>query len=184
MKLTSILKNLFENFDYAELSDSERRSLNYIIHDKKHVTSNIGYPFPVLDKAIEKYSEKAPVVFRGAYPQETYALNRTKEGGTFSMNRYASFSESEEFARKYATKNSNTMMSVKNGVGFCFWKYVVADMEKLRKEDPEAFQDEDGEYMIESAKEESEWIFPKNAKYRVINVKTEGELKILECEMV
>lgn len=183
MKLTSILKNLLESFDYAELSDSERRSLNYIIHDKKHVTSNIGYSFSVLDKAIEKYSEKAPVVFRGVYPQETYALNRTKEGGTFSMNRYASFSESEEFARKYA-KKSNTMMSVKNGVGFCFWKYVVADMEKLREEDPEAFRDEDGEYMIESAKEESEWIFAKSAEYRILNVKREGELRIVECEMV
>ena len=183
MKLSSILKNLMENFDYEELTDSERRTLNYLIHDKKHVTANLGTPIAVIDKAIQKYSEKAPQLFRGVYPQETYTLNSVKEGNSFSMGRYASFSESEEFAEKF-TKSTKIMMTLKNGVGFCYWKYFVADLEKLRDEDPQAFDDEDGDYMIESAKEEGEWILSKDAKYRLLSKKKVGELTVLECEMV
>lgn len=186
MKLTRILKRLLETFDYSELTDYEISTLNYLIHDKAQVTNSIGRTVPAIEKALRLYSEKAPDLFRGVYPEEKGFLLTYKDiesGKAFSMDRYTSFSEKKEFALLFTTA-TNIMISVKNATGFCYWKYFVSSLEKLRNEDPQSFDAEDGDYLIGAAEEESEWILPMNAKYKLLNIKKEGELTIYECEMV
>ena len=167
---------------YNKLSNSDKEYLGQLMHDKKSYDDDGGPGGDGLKNAFKYYSEKSPKVYRGIYEYEYKKLKKLKVGDSFESQSYLSFSESIKVAEEFA--DWDTIISAQNLTGFCYWKYMVANMKELKKKDPEEFDYIDGQYAIESAEEEKEWIFPTNIKFKIVSrVKSRG-YTIIEIKQI
>lgn len=125
--------------------------LGYMIHDKDHVMSQ-GSKTPELEEVLKKYSETCPhTLYRGCSEDE---FRRYQSGKPIGY--YTSFSEDINTAKQFGPK----LITLNGAKGLCYWRYLVSDLELLKKENPAEYDSSDGDYLIESAKEEKEWILP------------------------
>ena len=169
--------------DYKKLNYDDKETLYYLYHDKEGILpDDFTGKLEGLEKAIKNYSETAPSLYRGLYPQEVESIGKLEVGRIFSFNRYTSFSERLKVGLSFG-EGTRYAIYLKNGKGFNYWKFITEDMNKIKKEDPQEFEDVDGEYIIQSMNQEKEWIFAREAKYKIEQFKTAHGYTVIECTM-
>ena len=142
--------------------------LLYLIHDKSHVMGNT-YKDPSMEKvfALTKNDTFNKPLYRGLYSE---TLDDFKVGEVTTMDRYQSFSEHESIAKKFSQKGL-ILKAVKSKGGFNYGGFLVDYYNDLKVRAPRDYMMDDGGFMIESAEEEAEHIFPIGAKFKVTAIK-------------
>ena len=158
------LCDLFEG--RRRLDQGELEVLGLLIHDKKHFTSR-GNRHGDLDSAIEKLKTKSKKdLYRGVSDVELELIRSDK------ANFYLSFSEDINIAKRYGK-----VITLKSGaIGLNYWEWGEADQLAQKKEDPKDWDAQDGEFMLETFREEKEWVFPFHMKL------TENENLVFETK--
>ena len=159
------------------LPEKVKEFLFYLIHDKSHVMNNDS-KHPLMEKALHecKGNVFAKPLYRGLY---TETLEDFAVGQDHIFERYQSFSEHEGIAKKFSKKGL-VLKSTGSANGLNYGEFLVDSYQDLKKTDPKSYHAEDGDYMIESAEEEAEHIFPIGTKFKVTAIKgnlIEGTMK-------
>jgi len=172
----SLNENSISIYNKILKDDNLTGFLNYLVHDKEHVMDNKSIS-PELEKVFrlvkgQTYSQS---LYRGLYTEK---LEDFKINDVYLFPRYQSFSENIEIAQSFSSKG--LILHAKNSInGFNYGGYLVHSFEKLKKTDPETYEAEDGDFMIEGALEEAEWLFPKNSNFLVENIDEQGKYTII-----
>ncbi len=142
--------------------------LLYLIHDKSHVMGNT-YKDPNMEKvfALTKNDTFNKPLYRGLYKE---TLDDFKVGEVTTMDRYQSFSEHESIAKQFSQKGL-ILKAVKSKGGFNYGGFLVDYYNDLKVRAPRDYMMDDGGFMIESAEEEAEHIFPIGAQFKVTAIK-------------
>ena len=150
------------------LPENVKEFLFYLIHDKSHVMGNDS-KHPLMEKALHecKGDVFAKPLYRGLYTEtlEDFAI-----GQDHTFTRYQSFSEHEGIAKKFS-KRGLILKAMHSRNGLNYGQFLVDAFKDLEKTDPNSYSAEDGDYMIESAEEEAEHIFPIGTKFKVTAIK-------------
>jgi hypothetical protein len=155
--------------------------LALFVHDKNHTRRRYKDRNKALDKALASFSETSPDLWRGVYPEEE---NQLVVGKVFSPMGYLSMTENRKIAEKFAHRTKKIMHS-KGITAFPYWKFNIEHIQlPLKKKDEKAFELNDGQYMIDSLKEEAEWIVGHDAKFKVVSESRDGDLTIYEVEQL
>lgn len=155
------MKFLLTLLEASKLSDDAKEMLGYLVHSKSHVFNSTDKDKD-MEEVFKKCTEQTKMkLFRGLSKE---ALAKIISTGT--MVQYTSFSESKELAADFGTEVITLQPKAK---GFCYWRYMVDDMEQLKKNDPEEFGMVDGDFMIETFEKELEWIMPFNMPVKLID---------------
>lgn len=142
--------------------------LLYLIHDKSHVMGNT-YKDSNMEKvfALTKNDTFNKPLYRGLYKE---TLDDFKVGEVTTMDRYQSFSEHESIAKQFSQKGL-ILKAVKSKGGFNYGGFLVDYYNDLKVRAPRDYMMDDGGFMIESAEEEAEHIFPIGAQFKVTAIK-------------
>lgn len=136
---------------YSKLSEKTKDVLAYLVHSKEHVLMQ-GSKDASIEEALKKCSEvSAKTLYRGCSAAE---FNKVAQGK--SVDYYMSFSEDRAIAKQFGPK----LIVLHKAKGFNYAAYLVAAMNDLRETNPKEFNSADGDFMIETAEEEKEWILP------------------------
>lgn len=162
-----------------EFSEEELETLSLLQHDKGHTGFPEGQPIPALEKALRIHNERSSKpLFRGLVEKV-----QVEVGKRFSLKGYSSFSERKEIAVGFSKHyKSDTVLEIHNAHGFNYSKWVADGMRKLKSENPQAYEDADGDFVIESCEEEAEWITPLKSKFHVTEVR-EGTPAVIVARM-
>jgi hypothetical protein len=168
---------------YNKILDDKSLSsfLNYLVHDKSHVMGNVNSS-PQLEKVLQLVKNKKfnKPLYRGLYNEQ---LKDFSEGKIYQFNRYQSFSEKIGIAKTFS-KNNLIIKANSSTHGFNYAKFLVHTYKVMKKNDPDQYDGEDGDYMIQSALEEAEWIFPMNAKFKVEKISKSGKFTIISGDLI
>lgn len=147
---------LKESFKYNFTSEQEQE-LMFLVHGKEHITERTS-KINALEKALKDYKEiSSKPLYRGCSDEE---LNMILSKNP--VNYYLSFSEDINIAKKFG-KN---IITLQNGKGFCYYKYVI---KYYRNMDLDLYEIVDGDSMVQALKTELEWILPINSKFDIID---------------
>ena len=137
--------------------DGEFEDLMYIVHSDKHVYSE---DLKYLIEKLQKRKGEIPVMhlYRGCSDEEFNKINKTG----FSPVPTLSFSENKNLANHFG---NNIIEIISEVPLFCYHKFLGEYFTSMKKVDPEEFEAEDGEYMIETAETELEWICTNSYKF-------------------
>lgn len=146
----------FPEFIDCPLSIDDLAELNYLIHDKAHISEG-GIIVP-LENAMKIHSKPMDTfLYRGVSQLEYDAIMSGKD-----LNMYQSFSEDIEIARRFGP--IVIRLDFQCGCAFPLWKWGICGLEKLKEENSIEYEKSDGDYLIEAYEEEKEWIIPYNSK--------------------
>lgn len=139
----------------VRLRQSEREVLGLLVHDKAHIT-NRGEPEKDLDSAIKKLKTKTTTeLYRGVSDEELADIRAGK------ANHYLSFSED----RKIAERFGKNIITLQPGVeGLNYGKWAEKDTLAFKRKDPKYWESQDGQHMLDTFREEKEWILPHSTK--------------------
>jgi len=168
---------------YSKLANNPSLStfLGFLLHGKSHVMDNQGASRE-MDAILsmvknEKYNKP---LYRGLYIEKAEDFI---EGENYVFNRYQSFSQNIKIAEEFTQNNIILQANTSIG-GFNYGGYLINYYENLKYNDPMMYVIEDGDSIIDSAKEESEWIFPRGTKFQVEKKVQKGKLLIIQGEIV
>ena len=143
----------------SKLSEADVEELLYLVHDKDHVGGSRA-DLRGLNNALRTLSTSAPVVYRGITSEELRHIRDSQN--SFVPKGYTSATEDLTVAKKFADSYKTKTVLVMEGFrGFCYWRWLRDWFLDLKREDEDEYDSSDGDFMIESAKEESEWIFSR-----------------------
>ena len=163
-------------------TQSELEDLGLLQHDKAHAGDANGRRIAGLEKALTKFpsTSHAPL-WRG--------MSKFKDdvsvGKILTLRNYTSFSEhrpiAEQFAKSYKT---NVLMKLLHPAkGFNYGQWLVDDALEWKEKDPQYYHDIDGDFQVEGAKDEAEWIFPQASSFSVEEISEENGFKILVVKL-
>lgn len=136
---------------YSKLSENTKDVLAYLIHSKDHVLLQ-GHKDSAIEEALKKYSTvSSKTLYRGCSEVE---FNNVAQGKPSQY--YMSFSEDQSVAKSFGPK----LIILHKAKGFNYAEYLVEAMNELRENNPNEYDSADGDFMIETAEEEKEWILP------------------------
>lgn len=162
--MISRLTEVFVIREEVEFSEEEKEQLGLLIHDKEHLGVPEGTPVAGVEKALRTMSKTSSKPLYRGLSQKVEA----KPGMVLNFKGYTSFSEdvdiADGFADSYGTK---MIMWVARGKGFNYGEWYRKDLEKIRDTDPAQWDAIDGDYLLGSAEDEKEWIFPLKSKFQV-----------------
>jgi hypothetical protein len=164
----------------AKFTEKELEDLAYLIHDKGHLGKK-GESIEALDRALKEFSSDAPALYRGAYSSEISG-SKMKPGEKLKLSKYSSFSEDPAIARQFGDANVVVELP-KGGRGFNYMQQQIENLMDLKQKDPAAFEAVDGDYLIESLKEEAEWIMG-SPEVVIKGTRKEGPLTIIESDFI
>jgi len=151
--------------DYSKLSDDAREMLGYLVHDKGHVFDKKSNESVEMEEVMRVCSETYDKpLYRGVSDEEYQLIEMGKP-----IPYYTSYSELKEVAGRFG----RVITLLPPTSAFSYWKYQKATMEEIKIEDEEEYEMVDGDYIIETALDEMEWIFDKGLtlkKTRVADV--------------
>ncbi len=163
---------------YPKFDEETHRVLTMLQHDKSPLTAK--GEVEEIETALYYYLQTCKVpLYRGLYDQEVKALGDMKIGSNITFGKYMSFSENLSIAKQFA--KSGYILVGKELYGFNYWKYLVTTTEEIKKEDKAEYDSIDGDYIIQAAKEEKEWIMPKEFGYKITNIKKGNTYTLIEC---
>ena len=164
----------------AKFTDKEREELAYLLHEKSNVAKQ-GESIAALDRALKEFSSDAPALYRGVYSSEISG-SKMKPGEKIKLGKYSSFSESPDIARQFG--NANVVVELPSGGrGFNYIQQQIEDLMQLKEKDPSMFEAVDGDYLIDSLKEEAEWIMG-SPEVMIKSTRKEGPLTIIESDFI
>lgn len=165
--------------DESFLSDEEREDLMLIVNDKSHgARDKENRTIPGLEKAFQLFPETSKKeLFRGL-PKRWKSLNPHKSE-ILIFPFYTSFSERKEVALDFASESKVILHLLPRATGFNYCQWQIEEYEQMRDSSLKDFKSCDGEYMIEGAEEEAEWIFPRNSRFQVVDNINENGIKII-----
>ena len=169
--------------DYKKLTNDDQMDLAYLEHDKSHVIDKYGDRLRGLEKALKYYSQPTPQLYRGLYKEEVQQLGELGKGKPFSFKGYLSFSEKLKVGLSFG-HGSRFVLTVKGAPGFSLWKYRTSTIESIRLSDPHEFDSIDGQYIIDSAMAEKEWILARNTKFEIVDYKVGHGYTVIEAKQV
>jgi hypothetical protein len=144
-----------------------------------------GKPLRSLENALKYYSESTPILYRGLYEFEMEIFGKLEVGKVLKPGRYSSFSEDLKIAKEFAAGESKCLAVLKSGAkGFAYWKYMVWQLEDLKNNDPEEYENSDGDYLLESTEQEKEWMMSMQAQYQVTEISKKGKFTAIALTMV
>lgn len=147
-----------------------------LVHDKEFAGADYEARMPAIDRAIALYGEVPRMtLFRGLPPGRG---NGTFSGGVISFRGYASFSESLASAARFAEETRAVVALDATIRAFPYSKWLESE---FRSMEPEEYEMADGDYMIETAHEEAEWIFPFASWFKAGVTREEAGLKIVSA---
>jgi hypothetical protein len=164
----------------AKFTDKEREELAYLVHEKSNVAKQ-GESVAALDRALKEFSSDAPALYRGVYSSEISG-SKMKPGEKLKLGKYSSFSEDPAIARRFG--NANVVVELPSGGrGFNYMQQQIEDLMQLKEKDPSTFEAVDGDYLIDSLKEEAEWIMG-SPEVMIKSTRKEGPLTIIESDFI
>jgi hypothetical protein len=164
----------------AKFTDKEREELAYLLHEKSNVAKQ-GESIAALDRALKEFSSDAPALYRGVYSSEISG-SKMKPGEKLKLGKYSSFSEDPAIARRFG--NANVVVELPSGGrGFNYMQQQIEDLMQLKETDPSTFEAVDGDYLIDSLKEEAEWIMG-SPEVMIKSTRKEGPLTIIESDFI
>ena len=178
MKLDEIkVKN--ELGSRVKFTQDEMVSIALFVHDKKHLLPKYHSRHKALEKALESFSKKAPDLWRGLYPEE---VKLYQVGSTFSPKGYMSASQNKDIAKNFA-HSTKKMVHIKGVHAFPYWSWNIEHLQlPQKKANPQAFEDNEGDWMIDELKKEGEWLIGHDTKLKVVEERSEGDYTIYEVE--
>lgn len=156
-----------------ELSDSECEDLLMFQHSKE-LLGEYSRRFPSLEKAMSLHGEVTPVpLYRGLPPGRG---NGVTLGAQMAFRGYPSFSESLETASRFARETGALVELTRPCRGFCYYRWLEAE---FRSMDPESYEMSDGDWTIQDARREAEWILPFGSHFSVLRIREDSSLRIV-----
>lgn len=149
---------------FESLSDDERMDLQLLQHDKELTGADYSAKMPALEKAFTLYGRPCRTPLYRGLPMGRG--NASSVRGVLSFRGYTSFSESIEQAEKFAEESRVIVELTRPRTAFCYYEWVVSEVESLG---PEEYDVSDGDWTIQAAREEAEWIFPFQSRFTVID---------------
>lgn len=153
---------MLKTSNYDDLSDAARGMLGFLVHSKEHVFCKVSTD-ERMEEVLAKHSEvyNKPL-YRGIRNKQE--LQDLLDGKPTSH--YTSYSESEKYA-----SNFGTVVTVQAPiVAFNYSKYQAEEFEILKQSvTQEVFASYDGDYMIETAHQELEWVLGMGVKLKLID---------------
>ena len=151
-------------------SESEE-DLYYLLHDKEHVVKP-GQKIKALERKLSKPDKCLVSLYRGIDKYNYEQLSHLVIGDKFTLKSYWSASEyksvANSFSKRYRTDKVVEILAPTNG--FCLWQWGVDGLEALKSSDAEAYDQEDGDFLIDSYKEEAEWIMGIGQVFEVVEL--------------
>ena len=93
-----------------------------------------------------------------------------------------SMSENRELAERFG-HTTKKLVHVKSVHAFPYWSWNIEHLQlPQKKQDPEAFANNDGDWMIEELKKEAEWIIGHDTKLEVVSERKDGDYTIYELK--
>ena len=145
------LKNLYnKTLREYNLSEREFEDLMYVVNSDNHVNS---YRLRKLIEELEMFNGFVPnmPLYRGCSDEELKIINETQNFPTCTV----SFSESKEAASHFG---KNIIEIRTDAPLFCYHKFLGDYYTSMKLIDPDIYEMEDGDDMIEAAETELEWI--------------------------
>lgn len=175
------LTEVFTIRETVDFSEEEKEQLGLLIHDKKHLGVPEGTPVPGVEKALRAMSEVfAKPLYRGL-SQKVDA----KPGSVMKFKGYTSFSEDYDIAEGFAESYGSMMVLwLSRGWGFNYGKWYTKDLERIRDTDPDQWDAIDGDYLLGSAEDEKEWIFPLGSRFQVESVQEKHGYRIIKVRQL
>ncbi len=161
-----------------DISTSEH--LLYLVHDKDHVLdkkSKIGFMNTVFASC--KNNRSKVKLYRGLYKEK---IEDFVPGQTYTFARYQSFSEDLNIAKKF-TKNKLILLLTSHTGGFPYSHWMKDFYENMKKKDPQEYNSVDGDFMIETANEEKEWIFNIDTVINIVDVAERSGYTYITAEL-
>lgn len=170
------LSEVFTIGESDEFSDEEIADLSYLIHDKGHVGGHAA-TVPALEKALRTRGETCRVPLYRGLPKDLGTQGR------FSLDGYSSFTERQDVAVRFARSyGSDIVLRLEDGSGFNYHSWLEDLLEKQRMDDPKGYDAADGDFMLKSVREESEWILPRNSRFTVTGREERGEITVVTVQ--
>lgn len=178
-----VLSSLFPSVFLREdvFTDPEKEDLQLLQHDKELIGGSSNRRLPALEKALLKLGRiPAVTLYRGILPSQVAMAKSQK----FSLRGYQSFSESLEKASGFA-ESSGIVLELRHSSRpmFCYWKWLVDEAERIRREDPTLFDSMDGDFVIEAAREESEWITPFGPMFKSTGMEQRNGMQVISVSL-
>lgn len=156
---TQNLKNSEDLAQYFEkiykINDDDFDLLFYCIHSDDHVGENLK---PIIAKLQKNGDIPKMNLYRGCSDEELESIKTTGKTIVDTL----SFSEDKNIAKGFG-KN---IIEIESTVPmFCYHKFLKNWYTALRSIDPDEYDAVDGDFMIESADEELEWICTNDYKF-------------------
>jgi len=144
------------------LTDKDKGELYYLIHGKSHITN--GDRVISIDNAIlyEGVPNKKPL-YRGISEKELIDILNGNP-----LNRYQSFTESCDIAKKFGPYIITLLPSVVHS--FPLWQWGICDLCLMRLENPCHYKSSEGDDLLLLYAEEREWIIPYNTKLKCVDI--------------
>lgn len=176
-----IFENSFKIYDKIMRDEELSTFLGFLIHDKKHVLDNksTSSELEKIFKMVKGKNLNQPL-YRGLYDEK---IEEFVIGESYNFLRYQSFSENIETAQRFS-KNGLILKANTSVNGFNYGKYTEYSLKSLKKENPDLYLDIDGEFYIEFAIKEAEWLFPRTSKFIVENINNQGSYTIISGKIV
>lgn len=131
-----------------KISDSDIETLLYVVHSDDHVG-------PELKSIIAKLQKNGEVpkmtLYRGCSDAEFEAIKANKHSIVDTL----SFSEDKNIAKRFG---KNVIEVEVKAPMFCYHKFLGEWYTTLKNVNPDEYDSVDGDFMIEGAEEELEWI--------------------------
>jgi hypothetical protein len=180
---------------FKKLTKSEIEFLLYLQHDKSHVMGN-DRKNPTMARIFSKIPKKkiTKPLYRGIYPKEIALFSAPKNSSSIIkaknnlpqneivLKRYSSFSENISIAKSFAGSSKIIIKLVSSNSGLNYAQFIVDYMNDLKRKDRDTYEQEDGDFLIDEAKKEAEWIFNLGASIRMLSSKNIGGFEIISYE--
>ena len=143
------------------LTEDEQQILWYLIHDKSHVMK-LNHTDHFMDSILTKCSStSANTLYRGVSNLDE--LHKLISGKP--VNNYTSYSEDPEVAKAFGT----VVTLLSPSIGFSYKDWLVSTCKKIGEDDAANYASMDGDFIIETALKEAEWIMPFDMKLQCVD---------------
>lgn len=144
----------------VKLSEVERETLSYLMHDKSHVFVK-GKRSDGMESVFKKLGVKTKLtLYRGVGALELKSMLAGEP-----INYYTSFSEDPSVAKRFGK-----VVTIHGApLAFNYWRYAVSDLESIKSDNADEYDSIDGDFLRETLEDEREWVMPFGNVYAVEN---------------
>jgi len=157
-----------------QLTDDDRETLHLLQHDKELTGAEYDQRLPAIDRALAMFKKPCTTpLYRGLPP----GRGNASFDKLLKFKGYASFSESLEIAEGFADQTGVIVKLVRARDAFCYYEWLESE---FRAMDRDSFEMADGDWAIQAARDEAEWIFPFASTFQVNRTTKRNGITLIE----